>query len=93
MKTITYRWIMYMYQPMGGSFDVTRVASLEQARAELERYGRETYTYEEATASLYPYSEEDWAEAESFRDTGNPFDYPSKVIERGPKGGMRIINA
>jgi hypothetical protein len=92
MEPTDYRWIMYMYQPMG-SFDVTRVASLEQARAELERYGRETYVYEEATASLYPYSEEAWAEAESFRDTGNPFDYPSKVIERGPKGGMRIINA
>lgn len=92
MNVTTYRWIMYMYQPLGG-FDVTRVASLEQARTELWRYGRATYTYEEATASLYPYTEEAWAEAESFRDTGNPFDYPSKVIERGPKGGMRVINA
>jgi hypothetical protein len=91
-NTTTYRWIMYAHQPLGG-FDVFRVESIEHAKRALERYGRDTFVYEQATATLYPYTEEDWVEAEDFRETGCPFDYPSKVIERGPKGGMKVVNA
>ncbi|MGN7135779.1 hypothetical protein [Streptomyces pseudogriseolus] len=89
-----YRWIVYLHQPGPGamSFDVVRVENLGEAVAALEAYEREVYA-DGCTASLYPYSETDWVAAEDYRDTGCPFDYPSKVIERGPRGGMRIVNA
>lgn len=90
-----YRWIVYMHQPGPGcfmSFDVVRVENIREALGALETYEREVYE-DGCTASLYPYSEEDWAAAEDYRETGCPFDYPSKVIERGPRGGMRVVNA
>ncbi|MFI2909481.1 hypothetical protein ACG2OD_14690 [Streptomyces sp. PDY-4] len=89
-----YRWIVYMYQPgPGGMFgEITRAQNLRDALGALETYEREVYA-DGCTASLYAYSPEDWITAEDYRDVGNPFDYPSKVIERGPKGGMRIVNA
>lgn len=88
-----YRWIMYMHQPLPGAFEVTRCASLGDAREQLRQYGENTGFHEQVTASLYPYSAEDWAEAEEFATIGCPFDYPSKLIDRGPKGGMVITNA
>jgi hypothetical protein len=93
-NTITYRWIMYVSQNIPGniSFDLMRAASLEDAREQYRAYCEAVFS-DDCSMTLYPYSEEDWAEAEDFRDTGCPFDYPSKVIERGPKGGLRVINA
>jgi hypothetical protein len=88
-----YRWIVYLNQPVFGSFDVERVESIEAAKAALVRYGNETYVYEQATATLYPYSTEDWAEAVEYREIGCPFDYPSKQIERGPRDGVKVTNA
>lgn len=87
-----YRWIVYLHQPFGKGFDVARVANLREALGALETYGREVYD-DSCTASLYPYSETDWIAAEDYRNTGCPLDCPSKVIERGPRGGMRVVNA
>lgn len=87
-----YRWIVYMYTAQG-SFDVVRVETLLDAERALIAYGYATYEYERVTASLYPYSAENWADAEDFRDSGCPLDYPSKTIEFGPRGGARITNA
>ena len=95
-----YRWIMYLHDPLG-SFDVQRVTSLDAAKAALIEYGRNTGFYQDlqvggqygCSGSLYPYSEEARAEAERFRDSGCPFDYPSKLVENGPRGGVRITNA
>lgn len=95
-----YRWIMYLHQPMGG-FDIERVTSLEEAGAALIRYGRDTGFYQDlqvggqygCTGSLYPYSEEDWAEAVKLREIGCPFDYPSKLVNNGPRGGVKVVNA
>lgn len=87
-----YRWIVYLHQPMGG-FDVQRVASLDEAKSLLRQYSEETFVYEQASASLYPYSKEDWAEAKEYEEIGCPFDYPSKVMEFGPKGGIKVENA
>lgn len=96
-----YRWIMYLYQPMGQSFELARLRNLSEAKEALIRYGKETGFYQDlqvggqygCSGSLYPYSREDWIEAKRFEDVGNPFDYPSKLVENGPRGGVRITNA
>lgn len=88
----TYRWIMYVRHPMGG-FELSRVETLDHAALDVCQYTDNTGTYEGVTASLYPYSAEDWADAKEYEDTGCPFDYPSKLIEFGPRGGARITNA
>lgn len=86
------RWIIYLHQPMGG-FEVRRVSSIEEAKSALHQWSRDVYVYEQATASLYPYSKEDWAEAKEYEEIGCPFDYPSKVMEFGPRGGIKVTNA
>jgi hypothetical protein len=87
-----YRWIVYLHQPMGG-FEVRRVTSLDEAKDALYQWSRDVYVYEQASATLYRYSKEDWAEAEEYIEIGCPFDYPSKVMEFGPKGGIKVENA
>lgn len=87
-----YRWIVYLHHPQGG-FGIDRALSLRDAEEILRRYSRDTFVYEQATASLYPYSEEDWEEAKEYEEIGCPFDYPSKVLSFGPKGGIKVENA
>lgn len=84
-----YRWISYVSQNIPGnlSFDLDRHASLDAARDAYREYCEAVGT-DEASMSLYPYSEADWASAEEFRTTGCPFDHPSRIIERGPLGGV-----
>lgn len=90
-----YKYIMYLHTPMPGDIGVTlrRVTSLQGALLELANFELASGFADGCTASLYAYSEEDWAEAEEFATIGCPFDYPWKVIERGPRGGMRVVNA
>lgn len=90
-----YKYIMYCHTPMPGDVSVTlrRVTSLQNAILELLNFEMATGFRDSCTATLYGYSEEDWAEAEEFATTGCPFDYPWKVIERGPNGGMKVIDA
>jgi hypothetical protein len=88
-----YRYIVYLHQPFPGAFDIDRCTSIADAKRKLEQYGNDTCTYELATATLYAYSDEDWAEAEEHATIGCPFDYPWKVIEWGPRGGMKVVNA
>lgn len=96
----TFRWIMYLHQPMGG-FDVIRIRSLKASKAALVEYGRNTGYYQDlqvsgeygCTGSLYPYTEEAWEEAEEYRETGCPFDYPSYAVRNGPRGGVRVVSA
>lgn len=90
-----FKYIMYLHTSMPGDVSVTlrRVKSLQEAKDELREFERNSGFHDECTASLYAYSEEDWAEAEEYATIGNPFDYPWKVIERGPRGGMRVVNA
>ena len=87
--TTKYRWIMYISQNIPGNtlFDLQRVTSLDAARVAFADFCRAVYS-DECSATLYAYTDEGWTEAESFRDTGCPFDYPDRVIERGPMGGI-----
>lgn len=89
-----YRWIVYLHTPMPGDVSVTfrRVTSLTGALLALVNFELHSGFADGCTASLYPYSEVNWADANEFATSGNPFDYPSKVIERGPKGGMKIVS-
>lgn len=99
--TRTYRWIMYLHNPTPGGFDVQRVASFDEAKAALIQYGKDTGFYQDLTVygshgptgALYPYDEESWKDAEEYRDIGNPFDYPSYVVESGPRGGVKVTPA
>lgn len=97
--TNTYRWIMYLHAPLG-SFDVIRITTLEAAKSALREYDRNT-GFNGAlqisgeygcTGTLYPYTEEDWAEALEFKTIGCPFDHPTKIVKNGPRGGVRIEN-
>lgn len=87
--TTGYRWISYTAQNIPGnvSSDLDRHPSLESARDAYRAYCRAVGT-DDADMRLYPYSAEDWASAEELRDAGCPFDYPSRIIERGPLGGV-----
>jgi hypothetical protein len=87
-----YRWIVYLREPMGG-FEVAPAESIEHAKIQLKGYSMNTFTYEQASATLYPYSEEDWAEAKEYEEIGCPFDCPSKVMSFGPRGGIKMENA
>ena len=100
MKT-KYRWIMYTHNPLGG-FQVYRVRNLEMAKLTLVEYCEATGFYHDpqittggygCSGSLYVYSDEDWAEALEYAEIGCPFDYPSKLVERGPRGGVKVSNA
>lgn len=85
-----YRWIMYTSQnSFSDSFDLTRHASLKDARGHYEDYCKAVGA-NDCHATLYGHDEESWAEALDFKDVGCPFDYPAKVIERGPNGGVRV---
>lgn len=88
---MTNRWIMYASQDMPGntSARVTCHESLEWCKESLEQFSRAIHA-NDVSATLYPYSDDDWQEARNFEDVGCPFDYPSRIIERGPRGGLRI---
>jgi hypothetical protein len=87
-----YQWIMYLHQNGFGAGmpgDLHRVRSLEDARSAFETFCREVYS-DDCTASLYAYSDETWESAEEFRNVGCPFDYPDRLIERGPRGSVKV---
>lgn len=96
-----YRWIMYLHAPGGLGFDVQRVTSFEDAKAALIQYGKDTGFYQDLTVygdygptgALYPYTAENWEDAEEYRHTGCPFDYPSYLVQSGPRGGVRVTPA
>jgi hypothetical protein len=91
---------MYLHDPIGG-FDVIRIRNLNEAKIHLEAYGENTGFGQAlqvngeygCTGSLYGYTEEDWAEAQEFKTSGCPFDYPAKLVKNGPRGGVRVIEA
>lgn len=97
-----YRWIMYLQQPMpSGSFALDRVQSFREARKRLVEYGRETGFHQDLTvygsygptATLYPYDRQSWKDAKEFEDVGNPFDYPSYLVESQEDGSVKVIPA
>lgn len=90
---LEYKYIAYVQRDMPGdrSFELHRFRKDSEVLEYLRELERETG--DQWSASLYPYSTEDWWEAGDFRDIGCPFDYPWKVSERGPRGGLKLVNA
>lgn len=84
-----YTWIMYMHFN-GPSFQLYRVPDLVTVKAIMN--ANDYFNGQGVSASLYPYTGQDWREAVDFEDTGCPFDYPTKVVERGPRGGLKVSN-
>lgn len=87
-----FRWIAYSMQnsPGNQSFLLSRHESLIDAEDNFERFCREVYS-DDCHSALYAYSDEAWESAEDFRDVGCPFDYPDRLIEHGPRGGI-VVN-
>lgn len=89
-----YRWIAYVWQavPGGDTSEPARFNSLEAVKTYAEQYSMDMNA-DDIVGMLYPYTEENWELALAFQSIGNPFDYPTKVIERGKRGAFRLVNA
>lgn len=99
----TPRWIMFTSQNIPGNqlADARRVVSLTAARRVYEVFCESVGT-DNCSATLYPYTEENWEETlehrvdskeSQFTVNGCPLGYPSKTVERGNRGGIKIENA
>lgn len=86
------RWIMYAQINMPGniSFRVTAHESLEWCKASLDTFSRNVGD-DNVSATLYAYSEEAWKSAREYEEIGCPLDYPDRIIERGPRGALKIV--
>lgn len=95
MRTI--RWISYTQQNIPGnqSFELTFHASLDEVRIEFENFCCDVDT-DDCSMTLYNVDHPDGQNmielANEFADVGCPFDYPDKIVERGPRGGIRFVN-
>jgi hypothetical protein len=92
---MTIRWISYTSQNIPGnqSFQLGFHSSLFEAKLEYQSYCRGVGT-DECTMTLYSTKGDSEGcmiqAARDFADVGCPFDYPDRIIERGPMGGVRI---
>ncbi len=92
------RWIAYTSQNIPGnqSFELGFHSSLVNMRNAYLEYCDAVGT-DDVSMSVYyvPADERDAmiSVAKEFDGIGCPFDYPSKIVERGPRGGTRFVNA
>jgi hypothetical protein len=86
-----FRWISYSQLNIPGnvSFKLDRHKSIADAREAFETFCRNS-GYPDSSMTLYVYSGDAWDSAKSFEDIGCPFDYPTKMITRGPRNGIKI---
>lgn len=92
------RWISYTQQNIPGnqSFELNFHSSLEAALLVYKEIAYQLDT-DDVSMSLYwcgrPGLRENMiAQAKDFADVGCPFDYPDRIIERGPRGGVKVSN-
>jgi hypothetical protein len=85
---------MYASQDIPGSqsFRVTSHESLTWCTESLRKLAKALDT-DNVSATLYMFSGPAWDKAREFERIGCPFDYPAKVINRGPRGGFRVVDA
>lgn len=89
---LEYEFIAYLHhEAWSHSFELHRFRSEREALDYLRKQERETG--EQYSMSLYGYTTKDWWEAKGFETIGCPFDYPWKISERGPRGGLKLVNA
>lgn len=87
------RWIMYaqINMPCNQSFRVTAHESLEWCKASLDKFSRAVGD-DNVSATLYTYTDEAWRSAREFEEVGCPLDCADRIIERGPRGALRMVN-
>lgn len=94
------RWISYTMQNIPGNTmsDMNIHYNISDALEAFTDYCRAVGS-DECSMSLYGLPDDEAArvemieQAEDFEPYGCPFDYPSKIVERGPRGGVRVVNA
>lgn len=45
---------------------------------------------DDCSGPVYGWTEESWESAVEFQGIGCPFDYPWLLVDRGPRGGVRV---
>ena len=87
--------IGYFYSGFPGEFgELKQFTSLSSAREAFREFKSNSWVTDHPSGSLYcGMNEEDWNDALEFESAGCPFDYPSYIIELGPRGGVRLIPA
>lgn len=84
--------IGYFYSGFPGEFgELKKFTSLAQAKAEFREFKGHSWVTDCASGSLYcGMNEDDWQSALEYESVGNPFDYPTYIIELGPRGGVKL---
>lgn len=85
-----FRWISYsqLHVPGNQWFKLDRHESLTAARVAFEKFCRSSGY--DSSMTLYAYSTDAWESAKDFEDTGCPFDYPDRMLSRGPRNGVKL---
>lgn len=89
------RWIGYTQQHIPGnqSFTLGFYSSLNEAKDAYVAFC-EGVGSDNCSMTLYYTGKDDsmFTLAKEYEPFGCPFDYPDRLIERGPRGGVRISN-
>jgi hypothetical protein len=87
--------IAYFYSGFPGEFgELKQFTSLTQVKNAFREFKRHSWVTDHPSGSVYcGMSEEDWQDALEFENVGCPFDYPSYILELGPRGGVKLIPA
>lgn len=89
------RWISYTSQNIPGSqsFELGFHPNLEDVKASFAEFCRAVDSTD-CTSSVYFAGEDQsmYDLAKEYEGIGCPFDYPDKMIERGPRGGIKVTN-
>jgi hypothetical protein len=90
-------WISYTSQNIPGnqSFELGFHANLREVQKAYEEYCEAVGT-EDVSMTIYSTIGDKDGEmvkaAKEFEGIGCPFDYPDKIIERGPHGAIKVVN-
>jgi hypothetical protein len=87
--------IAYFYSGFPGEFgELKQFTSLTAAKEAFREFKGHSWVTDCVSGSLYcGMSEEDWQDALEYETVGNPFDYPSYILELGPRGGVKLTPA
>lgn len=86
------KYIAYWGQPMFPGTIPYAYKSLQDLRKGFLEYC-EGVGVDDCSGPVYGWSEENWESAVEFQGIGTPFDHPWMIVERGPRGGVKIENA
>lgn len=87
--------IAYFYSGFPGEFgELKQFTSLTQVKNAFREFKGNSWVTDHPSGSVYcGMSEEDWNDALEFESVGCPFDYPSYILELGPRGGVKLTEA